>query len=409
MMQQQQQQQPTMTESVVWGKWDDADEAYFALLWHAFHKGYADCPTGTSFCTFAGSAMRMDKRRILNKCVADKKLAHRKLVGMDLTPLKERFEPHDVPSEQMRTAEITAARCGWQAWARRFRGKGAGISFEAPAAPLLQLQVQQVHQEVHQEVAVSQNQAVRVDLGNAISEIARLSETRASAEVAEAGGRAKVAEARAKAAEARAKAAEARAEAVEPTSEALRAQLEQSEAEAAKSKQELDLAQRRAQEVGARKAELEAEAKQASASYTQSLEEHQRTVSFLEQENLTLMLEDKELRADYLRTKTAADAALATSTAQVAVLRAQLERAGVEMADEREQLSAKTGEMTLVLMRERKSQKLARENERVVRSEFLARAQSRSDAAEEDHKKQVDHLCAKIVCLDEQLRAYGAA
>ena len=160
--------------------------------------------------------------------------------------------------------------------------------------------------------------------------------------------------------------------------------------------------------MGARKAELEAEAKQASASYTQSSEEHQRTVSFLEQENLTLMLEDKVLRAEHRRTKTAADAALATSTAQVAALRAQLERAGAEMADEREQLSAKTGEVTQVLMQERKSQKQARENERVVRAEFLARAQSRSDAAEQDHKKQVDHLCAKIDCLDEQLRTYGA-
>ena len=76
-------------------------------------------------------------------------------------------------------------------------------------------------------------------------------------------------------------------------------------------KQELDVAQRRAQEVGARKAELEAEAKQASASYTQSSEEHQRTVSFLEQENLTLMLDIKALRAEHRRTKTAADAALA--------------------------------------------------------------------------------------------------
>ena len=397
-------QQPTMASLVAWGKWVAADEAYFALLWDAFRKGYADCPTGTSFCTFAGGAMRMDKRRILTKCLADKKLAHRKLVGMDLTPLKELFKPHDVPLEQMRTADITAARCAWQEWARRHRGKGAGISFEAPAAPLLQLQV---HQEVHQEVAVSQNQAVSVDLGNAISEIARLSDQRVEAEVARvvagageraqagcaeaAEARAKAAEACVKAAEARAEAAEARAEAVEPTAKdnetlALRAQLE---------------------EVGARNAELEAEAKQASASYMQSSEDHQRIVSFLEQENLTLMLEDKELRAEHLRTKTAADAALATSTAQVAVLRAQLERAGAQMADEREQLAARGAEMTQILMQERKERK-AQKLEMVGRAEFLARAQSRSDAEALDHKKQVDHLCAKIVCLDERLRTYGS-
>jgi hypothetical protein len=161
------------------------------------------------------------------------------------------------------------------------------------------------------------------------------------------------------------------------------------------------------EEVGARNAELEAEAKQASASHTQSSEDHQRTVSFLEQENLTLMLEDKELRAEHLRTKTAADAALATSTAQVAVLRAQLERVGAQMADEREQLAARGAEMTQILMQERKERK-AQKLEMVGRAEFLARAQSRSDAEALDHKKQVDHLCAKIVCLDERLRTYGS-
>ena len=115
----------------------------------------------------------------------------------------------------------------------------------------------------------------------------------------------------------------------------------------------------------------------------------------------------KELRAEHLRTKTAADAALATSTAQVAVLRAQLERVGAQMADEREQLAARGAEMTQILMQERKERK-AQKLEMVGRAEFLARAQSRSDAEALDHKKQVDHLCAKIVCLDERLRTYGS-
>ena len=69
-----------------------------------------------------------------------------------------------------------------------------------------------------------------------------------------------------------------------------------------------------------RKEELEAAAKATTASYQQSTEEHQRTVSFLEQENLTLMLDIKALRAEHRRTKTSAEA----STAETQRLRQEL-------------------------------------------------------------------------------------